>query len=207
LSEFGLNEILTIILGSGVVTTFITWYYEGRVRKTKIELEDKRKAAEIALEDKRTAAANLLEDKRAAIKVDVERRKEAQKDFLPLYGKIVVLSEYAMSYNRCPRNRSELLFIFEEGNYRYDKLPEKEILKLYKKSYDEFCRYYIEKKAGGLEMFLTNELEDCLISFWRTAKLFCIDETKMKDNKKIEQFDQLTEKTTEVFEKVFGLIN
>lgn len=210
-STLTIYELLYLVLGSGallgLITTFLTWYHEGQVRERNIELEAKKTAAANALQDRRTEAKNELEDKRAALALDRERRKLAEKYYLPLYGHIVVVSEYAKAYNRCPPNGSEMVFYYEKNNSCFKRLPEKNILDLFKKSYEKFCNYYIEQKGEGNEIYLTNELERNIVSFWRDAKSFDDDSKKMKDDEKIKKFDTIVEDVTEIMEKLFGLRN
>jgi hypothetical protein len=136
------NDIYTIIFGSGVavtlLTTFLTWFYESRVRAANIELENKRKDAEIALEEKRAAAKIALEDKRTAIALDMKRREKAEDYYKPLYGHIAVLIEYAKAYFRSTEKGSETLFVFKGSKSYFGKLTQKEILELFKESYENF---------------------------------------------------------------------
>jgi hypothetical protein len=205
------NEIYTIIFGSGVaitlLTTFLTWFYESRVRAANIELENKRKDAEIALEDKRIAAKIALEDKRTAIALDMKRRESAEDYYKPLYGHISVLIEYGKAYFRSAKNGSEMLFVFKGKDSYFGEQTKKEILGLFKESYESFCSFYIGKKAEGYEIFITEEMEINLIAFWQIAKTFYENPKVMEDKKKIDEFDKSADKAFDSMEKVFGLRN
>ena len=198
MSQLTKNEILTIVLGSGalitLITTIFTWFKEHEVR-----------ISQNALEDKRTAAQNALEDKRTATALDLKRRELAKDYYKPLYGQIAVLVEYGKAYGRCNPDESESVFVFNGNKSYFGELPQDKILELFKKSYEQFSSSYIKNKSEGYEIFIPKELEENLITFWKSAKSFDKNPQEMKKDEEIKKFKQCADEIHDLMEKLFGL--
>lgn len=187
MSELTTKDILTIVLGSGavitVITTIFTAFKEHEVRISQ----------------------NALEDKRTATALDLKRRELAKDYYMPLYGQIAVLVEYGKAYDRCNPDESESVFVFKGNKSYFGELPQDKILELFKKSYEKFSSFYIKSKSEGYEIFIPNELEENLISFWKIAKSFYENPQEMKNAEKIKEFDDGADETHDLLEKLFGL--
>ncbi|MFX0201005.1 MAG: hypothetical protein ACFFCW_33210 [Candidatus Hodarchaeota archaeon] len=176
MSQLTTNDILTIVLGSGALISLITTFI--------------------------TWFKESLVSARA---LDLQRRELALDYYKPLYGHIAVLVEYAKAYCRCNPDESESVFVFNGNKSYFGELPQDEILELFKKSYTQFSSFYIEKKSEGYEIFITEKLEENLITFWKIAISFNENPQEMKNAEKINEFDQRADKTHKFMKKLFGL--
>lgn len=135
---------------------------------------------------------------------DFEARKGARKYYRILYAHIGILDEITKSYIRSLREKGNA----EVFSYKECKLivhSSEAILEDYKKAYAEFFNFYLKKACLGYEIFISKKLKELLIEFWKRAKIFDDDLTKMKDKNAVTEFNGIAEETTNYMEKLFGL--
>jgi hypothetical protein len=58
-----------------------------------------------------------------------------------------------------------------------------------------------------MRIFISEELEKNLISFWKNALTFYEDAKNMEDINKLNEFDKSADETFDSMEKIFGLRN
>lgn len=135
---------------------------------------------------------------------DFQARQKAQEYYLPLYGNIAALREFATAYIRAVNDKSKIAVVFSK-NGKCKKMSQTEILEEYKKSFEAFQQFYIEKKYQGFEIFISDKLRKSIISLWGKAEIFCEDYQRMENEEDMTEFRKLVENTTIEMECLFGL--
>lgn len=134
---------------------------------------------------------------------DLEARRKAEHYYLPLHGHIAVLQSQVSDYKRSLTHGRIKAFEFNECEHK--ELTSREILNDFRKSYEKFTRFYIEKKREGYEIFVSEGLRKALIDFWRGARIFYEDPENLKNSEMIDDFTSSADDTLDLMEKLFGL--
>ncbi len=173
--------VITLLGGSGIITTGVTLLYNHLQNHNQI----------------------AIEEKRDAIARDFEARKEAKEYYKKIYGHIAVLDELMRGYVRSIDEGKARVFTFKKCEYA--ELPSAKILEEFRLAYANFSSYYIKMKCAGFEIFVSKELKQLLIRFWDRVQAFHEDEKQMASKKEVEGAHLIAEETTEYMEKLFGL--
>jgi len=174
--------ILTLLGGSGIIATGITLLYNWK--QSKLERE---------IQDRRDATANKIQDRREATARDFEARRDAKRYYMRLYARIGILDEMTKSYKRSLQEKGNAeVFSYEECKLVVH--TSEAISEDFKKAYAEFLSFYLKKACLGYEIFVSKKLRELLIEFWKRAKGFNDDVTKMKDEKAVTEFNTIAEK-------------
>ena len=86
-------------------------------------------------------------------------------------------------------------------------LSSKELLENYRQAYREFDAYYVQKKCEGCEIFISHNLKELLIEWWRQAEQLYDNESLLGDKDRIFIFEKNTMDVLKQMEKIYGLMD
>jgi hypothetical protein len=96
---------------------------------------------------------------------DFEIREKGRVFYHRTYGLVAVLSDLVGSVLK-DRDADKAVVLTEKG---YVWLPKEDIVKRYKKEYEQYSKFWYEARHRGLEVFLLKEFSDKLEMFWGYA--------------------------------------
>lgn len=144
---------------------------------------------------------HLLALRERKITRDFEIREKGRNFFHRTYGLIAVLSDLVASVLKA-RDSHEAVILTEKG---YLWLPKEDIVKRYKKEYEEYSRFWHKARHRGLEVFFLKEFSDKLEVFWGYAWYFNSLDNWDNETYNMEGFKNISQLILDYLDKLLGL--
>lgn len=144
---------------------------------------------------------HLLNLKEERIKREFEIREKGRDFFHQTYGIVASLSDMVTPF-LIEENLENLMILTEEG---YTMLPQKEIIKRYKETYEKHSKLWYESREKGLEVFFTEEMADLLRNFWGYAGYFYDIDSWEEKKEVIKIFGTISRQFLNKLDKLLGL--
>lgn len=144
---------------------------------------------------------HLLTVREREITRDFEIREKGRGFYHRTYGVVAVLSDLVASVLK-ERNSDRAVVLTEKG---YSWLPKEDIVKRYKKEYEEYSRFWYEARHRGLEVFLLKEFSDKLETFWGYSFHFHSLDNWDNEMDNMESFKNISQMILDYLDKLLGL--
>lgn len=144
---------------------------------------------------------HFLKLKEQKVVREFEIREKGRDFFHQIYGLVAILSDFAISILQ--KNSSGKAMILVESGYTMQ--PIAEIIKRYKKAYEERAKFWFEARKNGLEVFLPKDLAKSLADFWAYAGYFYEQDDWERDVRLLGEFEVISRKICETIDRLLGL--